>query len=85
MWFLPLSPAYGEGWFPSFLVRLLEGDPATLRLLRGNPFPDRPPLHVRARLYRYRYTTWAELRRSGAWWERQPVGDFVRPIRLDRA
>lgn len=85
MWFLPLSPAYGEGWFPAFLVRLLEGDPAVLRLLRRNPFPARPPVHIRARLFRYRYTTWAELRRTGAWWERQLVQDFVRPLRLDGA
>jgi len=82
MWFLPLSPAYGERWFVPFLVRLLEGDPATLRLLRDNPFPDRPPTLVRARLFRYRFTSWAEWRRTGAWWQRSAIGDFVRPIRL---
>ena len=82
MWFLPLSPAYGEGWFVPFLVRLLEGDRATLALLRRNPFPDLPPRWVRARLFRYRFTTWRERRETGAWWVRRPVADFVRPIRL---
>jgi len=82
MWFLPLSPYYGERWFVPFLVKLLEGDRATLRLLRHNPFPDRPPTVIRARRFRYRFTSWAEWRRTGAWWQRSLLGDFVRPIRL---
>jgi hypothetical protein len=82
MWFLPLSPFYGERWFVPFLIKLLEADPATLRLLRSNPFPDGPPTLVRARRFRYRFTSWAEWRATGAWWSRTPVGDFVRPIRL---
>jgi lipase maturation factor len=82
MWFLPLSPAYGEGWFPAFLSRLILGDPAILRLLRHNPFPQRPPIHVRARLFRYRFTTWAELRATGAWWHRTYAGEFMPPLRL---
>jgi hypothetical protein len=82
MWFLPLSPQYGESWFGPFLVRLLEGDRATLALLRTNPFPDRPPTWVRARLFRYRYTTWAERRETGAWWVRSDPEPFVEPVRL---
>jgi hypothetical protein len=82
MWFLPLSPLYGGRWFVPFLIKLLEADRATLRLLRSNPFPDGPPTLVRARRFRYRFTSWAEWRRTGAWWSRTPIGDFVRPIRL---
>jgi hypothetical protein len=82
MWFLPLSRQYGEGWFMPFLAALLRGDPAVLRLIRHNPFPDAPPLTVRARLYRYRYTSWSELRSSGRWWQREPVGEFVGPVQL---
>jgi hypothetical protein len=87
MWFLPLSPAYGEGWFVSFLARLLENDAHTLRLLRKNPFPAAPPTYVRARLFLYEFATRPERRSSGAWWRRTPVGDFVSPVRLrdDRA
>ncbi|HEX2274051.1 MAG TPA: lipase maturation factor family protein, partial [Acidimicrobiales bacterium] len=55
MWFAALSPAYAEAWLIPLLARLLENDPTTLRLLAGNPFPDRPPNFVRARLYRYRF------------------------------
>ncbi len=82
MWFLPLSPAYGEDWFVPFLGALLRNDAAVVALLGRNPFPDRPPAFVRARLFRYRYTTWRERRRTGAWWHREHIGEFVRPVRL---
>jgi hypothetical protein len=80
MWFAALSPAYAEPWFPQMVRRLLEGDAATLRLLRHNPFPDAPPVVLRARRYLYRFTTWEERRRDGAWWHREPAGDFLRPV-----
>lgn len=85
MWFLPLSPIYGEGWLLPFLSALLRGDRAVLALMGRNPFPDAPPVYVRARLYLYRYTSWRERRETGAWWARTPAGDFVRPVRLDAA
>ncbi|MEO3847066.1 lipase maturation factor family protein [Streptomyces sp. B8F3] len=80
MWFAALSPAYAERWFGTFLHRLLDGDRDTLRLLRHNPFPDGPPGSVRARLYRYEYTDWAELRRTGAWWRREFVREYAPPL-----
>ncbi len=83
MWFAALSPAYARSWFEPFVERLLAGDRDTLRLLRGSPFPaDAPPAYVRARVFRYRYTTWRELRASGAWWERTYVREFLPPTRL---
>jgi uncharacterized membrane protein YhdT len=82
MWFLPLSPVYGERWFVPFLGKLLDNDRATLALLRSNPFPDAPPAAVRARLYRYRFTTWKELRQTRAWWHRELVGEYVPALRL---
>jgi hypothetical protein len=82
MWFAALSPAYAHGWFAPFVERLLEGDRDTLRLLRHNPFPDAPPVRIRARLYRYRFTTWRELRETGAWWHRTHVREFLPPTRL---
>ncbi|MBW5251250.1 lipase maturation factor family protein [Streptomyces sp. P01-B04] len=79
MWFAALSPAYARPWFGPFVERLLENDRDTLRLLRHNPFPGEPPAHVRARVYRYRYTTWRELRATGCWWHRTYVREFLRP------
>jgi hypothetical protein len=78
MWFVALSPAYGRSWLTTFLDRLLDADPATLRLLRSAPFGSDRPAAVRVLLYRYRFTTRAERRATGAWWhrtyERQLVG-----------
>lgn len=85
MWFAALSPAYARPWFEPLLVRLLENDRATLRLLRHNPFADRPPVYVRASYYRYRFTSWAERRRTGAWWERTYVGEYHPPTSLPSA
>ncbi|MGW0558252.1 lipase maturation factor family protein [Streptomyces sp. NPDC002926] len=82
MWFAALSPAYARAWFGPFVERLLDGDRDTLRLLAHNPFPDAPPAYVRARLYRYRYTTWRELRDTGAWWHRTYLREYLRPTRL---
>jgi hypothetical protein len=82
MWFAALSPAYADGWFGPLLHKLLEGDTQTLRLLRVNPFPDGPPAVVRARLYRYRFTTRAERRASGVYWHRTLVGEYASPVSL---
>jgi hypothetical protein len=51
-----------------------------MRLLRHNPFPASPPRYVRAQLYRYRFTTAAELRRDHAWWHRTLEGSYLRPM-----
>ncbi|MDX2931717.1 lipase maturation factor family protein [Streptomyces ipomoeae] len=83
MWFAAFSPAYAGAWFGALVERLLENDRDTLRLLRRSPFPaDAPPRFVRARLFRYRYTTWRELRETGACWERTYVREFMPPTRL---
>ncbi|MER7408799.1 lipase maturation factor family protein [Streptomyces cacaoi] len=84
MWFAALSPLYTRGWFDRLLERLLENDRATLALLRHSPFPDHPPTHVRALLYRYRFTTARERRETGAWWHRTYVREFLPPVRLDQ-
>jgi len=80
MWFAALSPAYARSWFGPFTERLLRGDRDTLRLLAHNPFPKDPPVHVRARVFRYRFTDLRELRATGHWWHRTYVREFMRPV-----
>jgi hypothetical protein len=83
LWFVGINPAYGDRWLRAFLRKLLEGDRATLRLLRSSPFPpEAPPVFVRARLFRYRFTTREERRATGAFWSRTPAGELVAPFRL---
>jgi hypothetical protein len=82
MWFAALAPRYAEPWLPRFLQALLAGDEPVLSLLRSNPFPDAPPRYVRAQLYWYRYTSGAERRATGAWWQRTFRREYVPPVAL---
>lgn len=82
LWFVPLSASYADPWFIPFLRGLLEDDEDILSLVGVNPFPDAPPAAVRARRYRYRYTTRAERRETGHHWARTPMGELVRPLTL---
>jgi Lipase maturation factor len=82
-WFAAMSPPSAHPWMVELVTRLLQNDRATLKLLGPNPFPDSPPALVRARLYRYRFTTPAERRSTGAWWSRHLLGEYLPPLRLD--
>src|SRR5690606_930510 len=84
MWFLALGSVAQHVWFERFLLRLLEADPAVLRLLHHDPFDGERPRWVRARVFRYRYATRAERRRDGVWWVRDDRGLLVDPEMLDR-
>jgi hypothetical protein len=82
MWFEAFSPQPQDQWFIALLQQLLRGDAATLSLLDSNPFPDRPPQFLRARYYRYTFTTPDEHRATGRWWNRRLVNEYVPPITL---
>jgi hypothetical protein len=81
MWFLALG-ARDTRWFQVFLLRLLEGDRRTLKLLASNPFPDEPPKWIRARMFLYHFSTPRQRRTTGAWWVRTEVGAIVTPVSL---
>jgi hypothetical protein len=79
MWFEAMSPVPSDRWFFVFVDRLRENDGPVTGLLRTNPFAGGPPpAHVRARYYRYQFTTPAERSATGAWWKRELVGEYVR-------
>jgi hypothetical protein len=82
MWFAAMASPQEHPWFIAFLVKLLQNDRATLKLLRTNPFPHAPPAFVRARLYRYRFSTSRERRKTGNWWMRELVSDYMPPVRI---
>jgi hypothetical protein len=82
MWFEAFSPRPQNEWFVALLQKLLQGDAATLSLLKTNPFPDHPPRFLRARYYQYRFTTVDERRQTGRWWNRQLVSEYVPPLTL---
>lgn len=84
IWFAAMSSHHHHPWFGKLLIRLLEGDDKTIKLLKHNPFPGRPPAYIRARLFRYRYTTSKEQKETGQWWKREFVREYFQPISLDR-
>jgi hypothetical protein len=83
MWFAALGNYRQNPWFVSFCRRLLEGSPEVLALLGKDPFPDQPPKYIRARLYNYRFTSPEERKRTGAWWQREPKGEYLPPVSLE--
>ena len=83
MWFAAMSSYREHPWFVHLMAKLLEGDAATLSLMRGNPFPKQPPRFVRAEIYLYQFTSPEERRVSGQWWKRQRVGLYFPPVSLD--
>jgi len=85
MWFAALGSYPQNPWFESFCERLMQGSSPVLALLQRNPFPQHPPKYVRAEFYEYRFTTASERRSTGAWWHRQPVGEYLPPAQLNQA
>jgi hypothetical protein len=83
MWFLPLGRSLDD-WFTAFLVRLLEADAPTLRLLAHDPFAGERPRWVRAVSYRYRFTDREEFRRTRARWTRDRRRPVLGPVSLRR-
>ncbi|CAN5135353.1 lipase maturation factor family protein [soil metagenome] len=82
MWFAAFSSPLHHEWFLPLMTKLLQKDPATLRLLARDPFPAAPPRSVRALLYVYRFASRQERRATGAWWVRSLVGEYVPPLVL---
>lgn len=80
LWFAALSPRPNRhSWFLPLVEKLLQNDEAVLGLIRKNPFPDNPPKFVRARLFRYRFTSIGERRITGNWWKREFVQPYLMP------
>ena len=76
MWFAALDTHERSPWFRNLMFRLLQGKPDVLALLATNPFPDRPPVYLRALTYHYRFTEPSVRRQSGDWWTREFSGVY---------
>ncbi len=82
MWFAALGRHEHNPWFGALMRRLLEGSPPVVALLEKNPFPDAPPHYVRAILYDYHFTDSKTRGETGAWWHREKLGMYCRPLSL---
>jgi hypothetical protein len=87
MWFVGNDAARGEAiedepWLVHLVWQLLRGEDGPKRLLARDPFADGPPRWIRAGLWRYWFT---RSRADGRWWQRERVGEYLRPISADDA
>lgn len=85
MWFAAIEVGeYGglarETWVPALLDRLLVAQPGVLGLFKDVPeFAGGAPTFVRVEVYRYRFAAAGE----AGWWQREHVGQLVRPVSRD--
>ncbi len=71
MWFAAMSSPGEYPWTLHLVWKLLHNDPGAASLFAGNPFPGKPPLYIRAILYRYSFAKAGNPQRL--WWNRERV------------
>jgi hypothetical protein len=81
IWFAAMASPAEYPWTLRFTWKLLHNDPGTLSLIANNPFPDKPPHYIRARLYRYQFAPLGDR----AWWKREPIGEWLPALSTDNA
>jgi predicted DCC family thiol-disulfide oxidoreductase YuxK len=81
MWFAALDEPGRVYWFSRFLMRLLQNESTVTALLEKNPFPEKPPLYVRALFYDYTYAN-SDEKADGLWWQRQLLATYFPPAHL---
>jgi lipase maturation factor 1 len=81
MWFAALEDPRRLRWFAGFLEKILKNEPAVTALIEKNPFPDKPPVYVRALFYDYSYTG-IEEKAKGQWWDRRLLGVYFPVVQL---
>jgi hypothetical protein len=79
MWFAAFSTADEEPWLLHLVDKLLRGDPVVDSLFAVQPFRGHPPRSIRALFYRYHFAPRAQ---RGVYWQREFVGEYLRPLQL---
>ncbi|HEV2205601.1 MAG TPA: lipase maturation factor family protein, partial [Candidatus Acidoferrales bacterium] len=78
LWFASLGSVYQNRWVVWTEERLLQNSPDVLQLFAYDPFPrSSPPKQVRAVVYQYWFTSLETKRKTGAWWQRELLGDYA--------
>lgn len=86
MWFAALYPGFDPQrdsqsnspvfWFGQFLSALLQHKQPVWDLLGEPPFPIKDIRHIRAKLYRYEFTTPEQRQSTGHVWKRTLLGNY---------
>lgn len=83
MWFAAMSSIRSNPWLLRLILKLLQNDKSTLKLLQENPFNDKPPKQIRARLFHYQYANIKEGKEIGQWWKRSFERIYLSPQSLE--
>jgi lipase maturation factor 1 len=62
---------------PKVAAKLIERNPDVMSLFKDDPFPDKPPTMIRMPVYLMRYTDPATHRKTGLYWTKTRVGEFL--------
>lgn len=79
MWFAAFGSPGAEPWFIHLVSKLLHGDPVVDPLFAVQPFRGHAPHYVRARFYRYHFASSGQ---RGRYWQRELLGEYLRPLSL---
>jgi hypothetical protein len=79
LWFAAMSEITDEPWLLHLVAQLLVAEPTVLDLLERDPFEGEAPGAIRIERYVYRFAPFG----SDAWWERERVGPYLRPMTRD--
>ena len=77
MWFAAMGSPNEYPWTIHLVWKLLHNDPGALSLFANNPFPEKPPRHLRAMLYRYKFVAAND---RNLWWVREELGEWLPPL-----
>ena len=82
MWFAALKAERGaryNKWLYRFLEKLMQAEPAVLKLIEVDPFQGNKPEYVRVLLYDYKFTSPSD---SENWWKRELKTIYLGPFSL---
>ncbi len=82
MWFAALSGPRENPWFLRMMAGLLRGSKPIEDLFAQRPLGGVPPKFLRATMYQYHFTNWAERRRTGEFWKRELKGLYFPVVSL---
>jgi Lipase maturation factor len=72
MWFAAMSTPDEYPWTLTLISKLLHNDPGAIGLFAENPFSHKPPLYIRAVLFRYSFAPPGNP--GHHWWTREQIG-----------
>ena len=81
MWFAAMSSPEEYSWTLNLVSKMLGNDQHIIALFADNPFPGKPPRHVRAILYRYSFAKPGNA--GNHWWNRERLGIWLPAMSLD--